>query len=297
MSKYELIVRKKLSQFIEKEFRYFGHDFNHDTYKKIVYGEIGFLTPLEEKLKAFYDALVYLLSNAKSPLTRQILTKFYFLLFQEPINEMTMLSIQTRLLELCELSPIEKACEFHMYVYNLLTYLPNMERQIVSLMFLNYVLVKYDIPAIKLVGRNIMDYVKKRENYEQHKEELFLFFKNLIDNSFVLDKNYLKNLTDLSAKDIYNTITGMKDVLVNKYGVQKLYLYGSYAKGINRHDSDIDLLVKLSLDLSYDDRVKIIEQLKQLFFETFKRFTDIEEVREFFSDDFVKEATKIKRIL
>ena len=78
--------------------------------------------------------------------------------------------------------------------------------------------------------------------------------------------------------------------------MEAVYLYGSYAKGINRFDSDIDLMVKLSLDLAYDERVVIVEELKKLFFEKFKRFTDIEEVREFFTDDFVREATKIKRI-
>lgn len=296
MSRYELIVRKKLSQFIEKEFRYFNLDFNHDTYKKIVYGEIGAQTPLEEKLKAYYDAYVYLLNNAKSPLTKQVLNRFFYLLFLEPVNDMIMLHIQTRLLQLCECSPIEKACEFHMYVFKMLDQYPDLTRQIVSLMFFNYVLVKHDIPAIKLVGREIYEYVGKRNNYENNKEDMFLFFKKIVKNSYVLKKSYLDNVTDITVKDIYNTINGMKDTLVEKYCVDNIYLYGSFAKGTNRHDSDIDLLVKLSADMPYDDRVVTIEQLKQLFFTTFKRFTDIEEVREFFTEDFIKEATKIKRI-
>ena len=61
-------------------------------------------------------------------------------------------------------------------------------------------------------------------------------------------------------------------------------------------DSDIDLLMRLSLDISYDDRLKIIEELKDVLFLKFNRFTDIEEVREFFSEDFIKEAKKIKKI-
>lgn len=297
MGKYELVVRKKVSQFIEKEFRYFGYDFNHDTYKKIVYGEIGFQTPLEEKLKSYYDACMYLLNNAKSPLTRKIINKTYYMIFDEPMNEITNLSIQSKLIELCDYSPIEKACEFHMFVYERLSYLSELDKQIISLMFFNYILVKNDIPAIKLVGRDITKYVKKRENYDDCKEQLFMFFKDLIENSFVIDRSYLDNLKEISVKDIYNTIYSMKDVLVKKYGVENIYLYGSFAKGTNRYDSDIDLLIKLSLDLTYDERVLIVDQLKELFFEKFNRFTDIEEIREFFGDDFIKEATKIKRII
>lgn len=295
MSKYELIVRKKISQFIEKEFRYFGLDFNHDEYKKVAYGEKGASTPLEEKLKSYYDACIYLLSNAKSPLTKQIINKFYYILFEQAISESSLLSIQSKIIELCEYSPIEKACEFHMHVYATLHYLSEMDRQLVSLMFFNYVLVKNDIPAIKLVGRDIGIYVKKRSVYSENKEELFLFFKKLIDNSFLLEQSYVKNLKPIAAKDIYKTIMKMKNELCEEYKVEALYLYGSFAKGSDREDSDIDLLVRLSLDLPYDEREIIIGNLRELFFKKFKRFTDIEEVREFFSDDFVREATKIKR--
>ena len=65
----ELIVRKKVASFIEKTFRYFKYDFRHDVFKGIVYSELECNTPLEEKLKNYFDAYVYLLSNHKSPLT------------------------------------------------------------------------------------------------------------------------------------------------------------------------------------------------------------------------------------
>ena len=297
MSKYELVVRKKISQFIEKEFRFFGIDFDHDEYKKIVYGEKGTNVPLYEKLKSFYDACLYLLGNAKSQLTKEIISKFYYLLFEEQIEQMVLLEIQSKLIELCELSPIEKACEFHMFVYEKLSYLQELDRQTISLMFFNYVLVKNNIPAVKLVGKNIFLYVKTRETYCENKEELFLFFKKIIANSSALEKSYLKNLEPITISDICHTIFDMKEALTSKYGVEAIYVYGSYAKGVNRFDSDIDLLIRFSFDLTYDQRVALVEELKKLFLKKFKRFTDIEEVREFFSDDFVREATKIKRIL
>ena len=73
MGKYELIVRKKVSAFVEKQFRYFNYFFDHDEYKKVTYGEKEFRNPLEEKLKNYYDAYMYLLTNAKNPLSKSIL--------------------------------------------------------------------------------------------------------------------------------------------------------------------------------------------------------------------------------
>ena len=297
MGELVLIARKKVSQFIEKQFRYFGYDFNHDDYKKIVYGEKDFSTPLEEQLKTYFDAYMYLLNNAKNPLSRKILNNFYYLILNESLSEITLLSIQSKLVELCELSPIEKACEFHMFIYEKLDYLCLLERQIIALMFMNYVLVKNNIPAIKLVGREIDTYIAKRKSYSSNKESMFLFIKEIIDNSFVLEKSYMKNLKPLTTSDIYNTINQMKETLMEKYKVQALYLYGSFAKGIDRYDSDIDLLVKLSQELTFEERLKIIGELKQLLFDKFQRFTDVEEAREFFTDDFIKEARQIKKII
>ena len=296
MSKYELVVRKKISQFIEKEFRYFGYEFSHDEYKKVSYGEKGFETTIEEKLKAYYDACIFLLSNAKNPLTKKIINRFFYLIFDEPLNEITILSIESYLMNICEASPIEKACEFHMFIYNRFSNLKDLDRQLISLIFFNYILVKNDIPAIKLVGRDITKYVKARDEYKENKEELFLFFSELIKSSFVLEKSYLENLKELSVEDISKTIREMEEELRTKYKVENVFLYGSFAKGIDRMDSDIDLLMRLSLDISYDDRLKIIEELKDVLFLKFNRFTDIEEVREFFSEDFIKEAKKIKKI-
>ena len=47
----ELIVRKKLTQFIEKYFRYLGYDFRHTLFKQIVYMETPIQTQLEHTLK------------------------------------------------------------------------------------------------------------------------------------------------------------------------------------------------------------------------------------------------------
>ena len=75
----ELIVRKKLSGFIEKTLRECGYDFRHEVFKGLICSEIGSMTPLEDKIKSYYDVTYYLFSNHKSPLTKTMLNKFFYI--------------------------------------------------------------------------------------------------------------------------------------------------------------------------------------------------------------------------
>ena len=49
----------------------------------------------------------------------------------------------------------------------------------------------------------------------------------------------------LSQKDILTVLKAEKPHLRNKYGVLNIGLFGSYAKGTQHADSDIDFLVEL----------------------------------------------------
>lgn len=58
-SKYvnkELFVRKKMTNFIEKLFKFLGYSFDHDRYKNILYSEDNVRNQMEEKVKNSYDA-------------------------------------------------------------------------------------------------------------------------------------------------------------------------------------------------------------------------------------------------
>jgi len=50
---------------------------------------------------------------------------------------------------------------------------------------------------------------------------------------------------DLSHKDILRLLKAEKTFLRNEFGVINIGLFGSYVKGNQRADSDIDLLVEL----------------------------------------------------
>ncbi len=81
----ELIVRKKLTQFIEKYFRYLGYDFRHTLFKQIIYMETQIQTKLEQTLKNSYDAYFYLLSNNQNIFSSSLLKKFFYILKEEEL--------------------------------------------------------------------------------------------------------------------------------------------------------------------------------------------------------------------
>lgn len=66
--------------------------------------------------------------------------------------------------------------------------------------------------------------------------------------------------------EIRKILETQKPYLMEKYGVQLLGVYGSYVRGEQRSDSDIDLLVELERParISLIDLIEIEESLSEL---------------------------------
>ena len=88
-----------------------------------------------------------------------------------------------------------------------------------------------------------------------------------------------------------------KSTLMNKYFIKELYMFGSFAKGIERIDSDLDFLVKYSLDLNMNEKNKIIKELKNLLIDMFKRFVDLKEITVEINDEFIIKNSLIIKII
>ena len=234
---------------------------------------------------------MYLLNNSKSNLSNALLNKFFFILNKE-IDEYLISKMVNSFYYLSEYAPIEKAVEFHLMVRKLLNNDSKLNELIIPLMMLNYVLVKNNIPSIKLS-------IMKLKEYERvsTKEELLKFFLELIKNYDFISKNYLKKLKPISLKEIIDVFLEDKEMLMNKYSVKTLLIHGSFAKGRERIDSDIDVVVRLNMDLLYEQRINVIKELKEYYTNKFKRFVDIQEANMYLDDAFLKEDNQIKIII
>ena len=69
-------------------------------------------------------------------------------------------------------------------------------------------------------------------------------------------------------------------------------LFGSFAKGAQRIDSDIDMLIQLSFDIAYDKRAELIDELKTYYKAVFNRFIDMVEINEYIENVVLKKMHK-----
>ena len=94
----ELIVRKRIANFLEKLLKFYENDdVRHDLYKGIVYSEIEAVTFREEKYKNLYDGLMYLLHNKKSPFSKELLSKFFYIIYKKEMDESLLIRITSKL--------------------------------------------------------------------------------------------------------------------------------------------------------------------------------------------------------
>lgn len=293
----ELYVRKVLVSFIEDVFNFLGYNLEHDRIKKVLYAEDSFKSIDEEKIKRVYDAYIYLVFNAKNPLTNRILNTFFYIYFEKEIDTNISLRIASKFFDFIDKPIIESATDFHICVFNEIDFINEEDKLIISLIFFNYFLIKNNIPTIRMMVSDLESYLEKKKEYEKgNKISLYQFFFELIDKAKVQDKSYYQNLRELTLQDIYKTLKEDEEFIKKNYSIKHLSVFGSFAKQINRIDSDIDLLASFSLDLTSNEKKEIVVQFKNHYFNKFSRFIDVSEISEYLDDEFIKRIPYVKKI-
>ena len=293
----EVLVRKRMSAFIEALFQFYGYNFRHDDYKQFIYAEAGVKTPLEEKIKQTYDAYHYLLFNSQNALTTSILKRFFYILLGEEMDASLLIRLASKFFEMNNMPPAERAIEYHVYVYEELAFLEEEQRFMISLMFFNYALANSNIPTLRLVKCVLQKYAEIREEVlSGNKIMLYELLYEQLRYAKVQNKTFYKNLKPLTVKEIRHQFLKDRDMLKEKYGILGMSIYGSFAKGKQRLDSDIDLMVILSDDLSYEEKLKNIEAFSAHYLLIFNRFIDVLEISEFVNDWIIQEITNYKKI-
>ena len=293
-----ILVRKKIANFLEKSLRYCGYDFDHDVFKKIIYSEDEYRTPVEEKIKSSYDAYIYLLSNDKNMISRSLWKKFYYIYAEQELEQFLSIKLSTKYFHLNHLSPIEQAIEYHLYVYQELRDLKEEDRLMISLIIFNYILVKNQIPCVQLYRKEFKEYVKARDFFfNGDKHPMLEFTLKILKNNPYMDKKFYRDLIPVTLSDIIEFVEMRKEEFKTKYQIKGLWIHGSIAKKIERMDSDLDFFIEMSLDLLHEEKLSLIEELKQVFFDRFNRMVDLHEIVEYLDDDIIKEARTTKRLI
>ncbi len=293
----ELIVRKRIANFLEKLLRHFEYDFAHDTYKKIVYSEITPSTPLEEKIKNYYDAYYYLLTNHKTALSKELLDKFFYILDGHKADQPMLIRIASGAFDFMDMPPMESAVRFHLFAYKEMIEVEEVERTIVSLMLFNYMLLKFDSPTMQLLYQDLKNYKKARDKYYEGDEvPVFNLFYGLIPKAKYQEKSYYKKLRPLTINEIYERFNQDRSMLENSFNIKRITLFGSFAKGLERIDSDIDLLISFSHDLTHAQKQENIDYLSKYYFNVFNRYIDFNEISDYLDDELIKSTAIMKKI-
>ncbi len=294
----ETIVRKRIVSFLERVFDYLGFDFRHDIFKSIVYCEAEYVTETEAKFKMAFDAFVFLLLNRKNQLTTYVLNSFFQLFLGYKLDDSICYKICNKYFILYDETSIDKALLFSVFIYNELNMLKDEQRILIALIMLNYCLTTTNIPCIQFSNSEITKFIKLATEYNEslNISDLYLYIMEVIQKQKFQDLDFYNNLKPIDIKEVYSIIYMNRDYIKENFSVKNIYIFGSFAKGINRIDSDLDMLVSFDLDLLYDEREQIIEELKKYLFSLLNRFIDIHEFSNYLPDYSLTRKRKIKKI-
>ncbi len=108
-------------------------------------------------------------------------------------------------------------------------------------------------------------------------EEVIIFLKEEIERGYYPDIEFYKKFKEIDKEEIISTFIENKEIINEKYSISHLYLYGSFIKGSERLDSDIDVAIIFNGNMSYKEKLKNVEFLKEFIKKTFNRYGDVME--------------------
>ena len=285
ISNYKMIVKN--TSYI---FRSLEKDFDYQEYKKTVLGIKSCRSKLEYRMKSVYDGFIYLLDNKENELNDYVVSRFLFLIINEVDEDLKRIIINSYY-EIENLSLIELIVKMYIVINGFEKYSKE-ERYIISLIICSYIYLKQK-------GNVIMyhiNFLKEIRNKYEYKEVLNAFLE-LIINQKEIDYLYYSELKELTSVDIYKVINENKEIIKKEYKIKRISLFGSFSKGNERIDSDVDLLVSFKEGINYKEKKENAERFKEYMLGLIKRRVDVLEFNEFVMDSMIIEINKAIKII
>lgn len=241
----------------------------------------------EEEAKVIMDTYMYLLINVTNSLSELIVDKSIYLLTNKKINKEKVKQIINEFILIDQEVNLEKIIETSFKLSKLIK--KSKYQYIYLLMLINFLLIHYEFNQIKYLESDFKYLDKYIKEYQKNnKNNLIEFIEYKEKNSRVLPDNYYSNLKEIKLEEIVNYIESNKERYIKKYYIDSLAIFGSFAKGKARIDSDIDLIIKLKNNVSILTRQRIKEDIQQELYLKFDRLCDVYIIRKEFTDKEVK---------
>lgn len=227
-----------------------GYNIPQEKIIQIVTDDLKCLTEKEKNIKEFSDSFNYLFDNLNQYFDSGIIKRSYYLLTNDLLDNDITKNIVNIYYQNIDNSVHTLSSMVHLYIVN------HVKKRNIEFAFL------------------ISNCIMKKKNrgflmpYEYSHSEYKIAVKNndlssLIKVIFEIEQIDKKtNPCKLSKAEIIDKIRNLKNELINKFNIRKLYLFGSFAKGKNNESSDVDFLVILEESLINVERLDRIDEIK-----------------------------------
>lgn len=217
---------------------------------EIYYDKIKSLSYLESKIKNISNSYNYILNNINQPISEDLLNQSYYLMTCELLERNIVDEILRIYYKNIDVAPHSLAALLHLYITN------NIAKNNIEFAILisNYVMLKKN-------RWFLMPYEYCHKDYKEaiKSNDLSSLIRIFYDIELVKKE---KKPCLLSRDDVIQKIKGIKEELVNNYYIEKLYLFGSFAKGNNTEKSDLDFVVIFNESLINKEKNDMIKIMK-----------------------------------
>lgn len=241
-------------------------DIDYDQCKNIMLGYKTVITNNEKKAKNIYDSLNYLLNQKENNIDDSIIKKWYFLLYEQQIDNILTIKIINTIYNLNNETILENI-ENTIKEIKLLS-----NDNIICLQWFYYLLYKNGYTTL-LLNKNEVFFLQNELNSENKilKETIL---KLILTQQVINESNNRK----ITKQEIINEILINKNIFKDFLKISHISLFGSFSKDEDTLESDIDLLISFEDVSSYSQKKNKVSLLKDILEKTLKRQIDVLEI-------------------
>ena len=281
------IYFKEIPSFITKISNHIGYQVQIFQVKDMYNGDYECFSSEEDRVKSYLDCYIFLLNNVPNVICKSIVEKAIFIMSQKRVNKSKLEEVISEFISIKEERNIKKIINISFNLSSLIR--NNKDKYIFRLMIMNYLLLHYHYKAIKYYRGDfqILDqYLKEYSNGNKENLENYIINKEV--ESKELSEDYYKNLKEVTLEEIVEFIKINKEEFIKKYRIDSLAIFGSFAKGKERLDSDIDIMIRFEDFVPLLKRNQYIKEIEDKLFNKFNRFSDIHVENEIMSEQEIK---------
>ena len=281
------IYFKEIPSFITKISNHIGYQVQIFQVKDMYNGDYECFSSEEDRVKSYLDCYIFLLNNVPNVICKSIVEKAIFIMSQKRVNKSKLEEVISEFISIKEERNIKKIINISFNLSSLIR--NNKDKYIFRLMIMNYLLLHYHYKAIKYYRGDfqILDqYLKEYSNGNKENLENYIINKEV--ESKELSEDYYMNLKEVKLEEIVEFIKINKEEFIKKYRIDSLAIFGSFAKGKERLDSDIDIMIRFEDFVPLLKRNQYIKEIEDKLFNKFNRFSDIHVENEIMSEQEIK---------